>query len=247
LQSFFTRKLKPGARTIDPTADLVSPADGRVLHFGEIKENSLEQVKGISYTLSAFVGSNFHNMRRRNDTAVQAQQNKLYHCIIYLAPGDYHGFHSPADWKITDRRHFPGHLFPVAPWAVERVRGLFAINERVVLAGKWKHGFFSFTPVGATNVGSIQLHFDDVKTNVRPKLPDRFYDKIYENPVPAVKGDGLGFFYMGSTVVLIFESPGFVFDIVPGQKIKLGEKIGKVISASEIVDPTKPRFKKVYQ
>jgi phosphatidylserine decarboxylase len=83
--------------------------------------------------------------------------------IIYLAPGDYHGVHSPVDWKIEEMRHFPGPLFSVSPLAARSIKGLFAINERIVLNGMWKHGFFSLTPVGAYNVGSMTLEFDPVR------------------------------------------------------------------------------------
>jgi len=227
--AFFTRKLKPGIRDISP-AEVVSPADGKILHFGEIEEDTVEQIKGITYDLSDFFGEDLHRLRkeRRNlDTDPSRAHKKLYHCVIYLAPGDYHGFHSPVQWSITDRRHFPGHLFPVAPAVVSRIQGLFAMNERVVLTGEWKHGFFSYTPVGATNVGSIKLQFDDVKTNVRPKLKDKHYDRHYENVNPD-KGDCLGFFHMGSTVVLIFESPDFQFLVSPGQKVRVGESLGQV-------------------
>ncbi|PRP84400.1 hypothetical protein PROFUN_08080 [Planoprotostelium fungivorum] len=226
---FFTRKLKPGVRPVY-NADVVSPADGKILHFGEIQEDTVEQIKGITYELSDFFGEDLHRLRKERralDVDPNSVKKKLYHCVIYLAPGDYHGFHSPTEWKITDRRHFPGHLFPVAPAVVSRVQGLFALNERVVLTGEWPHGFFSYTPVGATNVGSIKLEFDDVKTNVRPKLKDKHYDRHYDD-VNAKKGDCLGFFHMGSTIVLIFESPEFDFMVQTGQKIQMGQPIGQL-------------------
>jgi phosphatidylserine decarboxylase len=91
---------------------------------------------------------------------------RLYFAVIYLAPGDYHHFHSPANWVATLRRHFIGELFSVAPFFQKTLQGLFVLNERVALLGYWKHGFFSMIPVGATNVGSIVVDFDkDLKTN----------------------------------------------------------------------------------
>lgn len=156
LSAFFDRRLKPGSRQIADIDGLVSPVDGRVLCFGEIQGEFIEQVKGIKYSRDNFLGQNL----------IPSQPNsskKLYHCVIYLAPGDYHGIHSPVDWSVEIRRHFPGYLFPVAPRVVNFIQGLFALNERVVLAGKWKYGFFSLTAVGATNVGTISVAFDPVK------------------------------------------------------------------------------------
>lgn len=91
---------------------------------------------------------------------------QLYFAVIYLAPGDYHRYHSPTNWVTTLRRHFIGELFSVAPFFQKTLQGLFVLNERVALLGYWKHGFFSMIPVGATNVGSIVVNFDkDLKTN----------------------------------------------------------------------------------
>ena len=83
----------------------VCPSDGKVLHFGRVeKDGRLEQVKGVTYELHKFLGP--HNAL--ND--YESSQTELFHVIIYLAPGDYHHFHSPADWTVTKRRHFPGIL-----------------------------------------------------------------------------------------------------------------------------------------
>ena len=84
----------------------------------------------------------------------------LHQVVIYLAPGDYHGFHSPADWTVLARRHFPGELLSVNPRVARAIANLFALNERVAYLGRWKHGFFSMTAVGATNVGSVKVDID---------------------------------------------------------------------------------------
>ncbi|CAH6723611.1 phosphatidylserine decarboxylase proenzyme 1, mitochondrial [[Candida] jaroonii] len=101
-------------------------------------------------------------------------KKQLYFSVIYLAPGDYHRFHSPTNWVTTLRRHFIGELFSVAPFFQKTLQGLFVLNERVALLGYWKYGFFSMIPVGATNVGSIVVDFDkDLKTN------DAFEHEVY--------------------------------------------------------------------
>jgi phosphatidylserine decarboxylase len=89
--------------------------------------------------------------------------NDLFFAVIYLAPGDYHRFHSPTAWVVEKRRHFAGELFSVSPYIAKRLENLFVLNERVALLGRWKHGFFSMVPVGATNVGSIHVNFDQVR------------------------------------------------------------------------------------
>lgn len=89
-------------------------------------------------------------------------RNALHYCVIYLAPGDYHRFHSPTNWLVEKRRHFVGELFSVSPMMTKILSNLFVLNERVALLGSWKHGLFSMIPVGATNVGSIVINFDEV-------------------------------------------------------------------------------------
>ena len=85
----------------------MSPADGTVLHFGEVENDMVEQVKGITYSMKTFLGPN----QPSTSTLKQLESNdnkSLYHCVIYLGPGDYHSFHSPSEWDVKLRRHFPG-------------------------------------------------------------------------------------------------------------------------------------------
>jgi phosphatidylserine decarboxylase len=168
----------------------ISPCDGKILNFGKVDKGYLEQVKGVNYSLRAFLGdqswprndnqfadhhsdldSNHSEQLHHDDnltledyekSILYNPKNCLYHCVIYLAPGDYHRFHSPADWEVFYRRHFPGELFSVNPSVARWLQGLFNLNERVVYYGQWKYGFFSMTPVGATNVGSIKVYNDPV-------------------------------------------------------------------------------------
>lgn len=259
LQEFFKRQLKPEVRPIDKHHALVSPCDGKVLHFGEVQDCMLEQVKGVTYCLKTFLGPNnwYSDDMEENTQQFTVEKisdeeykeslnikegNKLFHCIIYLAPGDYHRFHSPADWSAAHRRHFPGELFSVNPGIAAWIRGLFNLNERVVLTGKWKYGFFSMAAVGATNVGSINIYFDeDLSTNERGAYPHGvYYDKSLRVTNPEdkssekkgfqiAKGSDVGEFNLGSTIVLIFEAPeDFHFNMEQGDKVRFGERLGSV-------------------
>ncbi len=187
LSEFFRRTLKPDARVIDTESCLINPCDGRILNFGKSEKGYLEQVKGVNYSLKGFLGPQDWPTTKKNtrveftlneglpknhlidndqfyekNILYNPEENCLYHCVIYLAPGDYHRFHSPTDWNIHYRRHFPGELFSVNPSVARWLEGLFNFNERVVYYGDWKYGFFSYTAVGATNVGSIKVYMDEV-------------------------------------------------------------------------------------
>ncbi|KAI9452428.1 phosphatidylserine decarboxylase-domain-containing protein [Lactarius psammicola] len=162
--------------------------------------------------------------------------NALFFAVIYLAPGDYHRFHSPTAWVVEKRRHFQGELFSVSPWVAKRAENLFVLNERVALLGRWRHGFFGMVPVGATNVGSIKINFDQaLRTNVRgrPPPPGTYTEAVYSAASPILNGQPLrpgqemGGFCLGSTIVLVFEAPpSFEFGVHAGQKVRVGQKLG---------------------
>ncbi|KAL3858156.1 hypothetical protein ACJMK2_012762 [Sinanodonta woodiana] len=237
LGEFFRRQLKPDARTINADQNIVtSPSDGKVLHFGKVENGVLEQIKGVTYSLNGFLGPQAKDMPDKDNQCVLGVKadHDLFHCTVYLAPGDYHRFHSPTDWTIQHRRHFPGELLSVNPGIVRWIQGLFNFNERVVYTGVWQHGFFSYTAVGATNVGSIKIYCDkDLSTNMKVKYPEGVYfDKDmkmdeHQDGIPFKKGDMIGEFNLGSTIVLIFEAPkDFKFCVTADQKIKFGQSIG---------------------
>lgn len=254
LGQFFRRCLKPECRPIDSVHPVVCPSDGVILNCGAVTEDQVEQVKGVTYSLNHFLGpqtfprgeslslsasgksttlnlvSSFNNSSsedtRYEEKLKHDKNNNLYHCIIYLAPGDYHRFHSPTDWKISHRRYFPGYLLSVNPRFARRIPQLFNLNERAVYFGNWQHGFFSMALVGATNVGSIHIYCDkDLVTN-SSKIKE-IIDYDFHRNVILSKGAPLGEFNLGSTIVLVFEaSKDFEFSIKPGQKVKFGEPLG---------------------
>lgn len=217
-----------GAREV-VAKGLASPVDGRVMTCGPVDAVSgkLQSVKDFTYSLEDFVGKPL--------SLPSAPKRPLYQIVLYLAPGDYHGFHAPAAMKLSERRHFAGYLLPVAPWMVERVPSLFAINERVVLIGDYDDGVnrgkMVYAPVGATNVGSIDLSgFDaEVVTNNRNDVIGASRQSKAYSPVVSLKrGENVGFFRMGSTVVLIFEArENFSFSVKPGEKVRLGQLLGQ--------------------
>ena len=215
--------------------------------LGEQEKEGSTQDAAIEHDLSAAAIS--HDAKVAKELGEQAVQmnnfkksypavkpgNKLFFSVIYLAPGDYHRFHSPTAWVAEKRRHFAGDLFSVSPWMAKRLQNLFVLNERVALLGRWRHGFFSMTPVGATNVGSIILNFDkDLRTNVgrRPPRTGAYKEASYENASRVLKGQPLqpgeeiGGFCLGSTIVLVFEAPKeYKFRGKPGDKLKMGESM----------------------
>ncbi|GAA6006269.1 hypothetical protein JCM11491_002090 [Sporobolomyces phaffii] len=164
--------------------------------------------------------------------------NKLCFAVVYLAPGDYHRYHSPTNWVVERRRHFAGELFSVSPWMFGKLSDLFVLNERVALLGRWRYGFFSMIPVGATNVGSIRVNFDSsLRTNSpqRPVVPGTYSEATYAQASqmlggqPLRSGDEIGGFWLGSTIVLVFEAPEtFEFKVTNGEKVKMGQAFGTV-------------------
>ncbi|CAD5215420.1 unnamed protein product [Bursaphelenchus okinawaensis] len=213
---FFNRPLLPGARPIS-AAPMVSPTDGTVLHIGEIEDERVEYVKGHDYPVSEFLGP------VRLDIP---KDKKLLQVVIYLAPGDYHAFHSPTTFQCLQQTHFPGKLFSVRPWVLEAIPLLFCLNERMVLNGNWKHGFFSMTAVAATNVGDIEIT-DHMERRANAKVLETEDFESAEGTVLSYgKGQKVGEFRLGSTVVLIFEARNSAkFAISAGDRVKFGQSL----------------------
>jgi phosphatidylserine decarboxylase len=219
IQQFFTRKLKIGTHIINfNKKHLVSPVDGTIVNICQLTNNKLlTQIKNINYDVKDFLG--FYPKPK--------PYNKILACVIYLSPGDYHRFHSPYNISITNRTHFCGSLLPVNNIIVKTIPSLFTINERVCLFGKWKHGFFSYTAVGATNVGSIKIHNDKkLKTNNWFSRTNHINKEIYKKKIKYKKGEEIGYFKLGSTIVLIFETPeNIIWNKNINSTIRMGETL----------------------
>jgi len=211
---FFTRALKPGARPPAAT-DLLCPVDGAISQFGAIDGDRIFQAKGHRYTANALLGG---------DAGLAARFAGGQFATLYLSPRDYHRIHMPCAARLTLMRHVPGDLFSVNPATVAAVPGLFARNERVVCGFEAAFGPFVLVLVGATIVGSMATTWHGV---VNPPRPGRVREWRYDDrDVRLQRGDEMGRFLLGSTVVLLFPLAARLrFDPrwAPGGAIRLGE------------------------
>lgn len=203
LGRFFIRNLKSGARPIGP--GLVSPVDGTLRSVTRIEGETLPQVKGRSYRLSDLLGS-----------TAAAQQFLGGPCVnLYLSPRDYHHIHHPLDGEILSSRYIPGALWPVNDWSLRSIDNLFGINERIVTMIRTPRGPAAVVMVGATNVGKMLLEYDDYVERLYPSFGHGSpVERIYEAPKAAKKGERLGTFCMGSSVILLL-APSLGIEMIP--------------------------------
>lgn len=214
--AFFTRALRPGARPLAPEP-FISPVDGAVSQFGAIEHDQIFQAKGHSYSIAALVGG---------DRALAAWFEHGAFATLYLSPRDYHRIHMPCDGRLTRMIYVPGELFSVNPVTARGVPGLFARNERVVCVFESAHGPFVLVLVGATIVGSMATVWHGVVNPPRTgKIGEWRYD---DREIVLKKGEEMGRFLLGSTVVMLFPQNVLAFnaDWAPERAVRLGEKMG---------------------
>ncbi|WP_017444794.1 archaetidylserine decarboxylase [Gayadomonas joobiniege] len=212
---FFTRALKEGARPIDETT-YVSPVDGEVSQTGKIEDGQVYQAKGHSYSLTDLLGG--------NSTLAETYQQGSF-ATIYLAPSDYHRIHMPCRGKLKRMVYVPGRLFSVNQLTTKHVSGLFARNERVVCYFDTEYGEMAMVLVGAMIVASIETVWAGNITPPRAKRPFTWHYKD-EDAIVLDKGQEMGRFKLGSTVVMAFEKPPVFADKHQnGSKIRLGEAL----------------------
>lgn len=193
LGDFFVRKLKPGVRPIAAQAAAVHPADSQISQHGRIHGGRMIQAKGREFQVQ--------------DLLVSSEATKIYQngyfITYYLCPTDYHRVHAPVSGLITKVTHVPGELWPVNKWSVENVHDLFSVNERIIVEIASDYGPASVVFVGATNVGQIELSFDPSFRGNQLTL-SKIRTVEYKTPLPIEKGQELGMFRMGSTVVMVY-------------------------------------------
>jgi phosphatidylserine decarboxylase len=211
---FFTRPLKEKARTIAIT-DFICPVDGVISQFGDIKKDQIFQAKNHQYTTLTLLAG--------NQILANKFENGHFACL-YLSPKDYHRIHMPCDGTLKSMAYVPGDLFSVNPNTASNVPNLFARNERVVCEFESaQHGTFVMVLVGATIVGSMATVWHGIVNPPRSKNIQTW--SYADKNIMLKKGEEMGRFLLGSTVVMLFEKEVLTFnpDWRPTGSIQLGE------------------------
>lgn len=233
LNKLFTRKFKTRRLFNINKETVISPCDSLVSAFGTIENALALQIKGFSYSVRKLLG----------DYIAKQEKDRLeggVYVNFYLSPRDYHRYHAPIDMRVTKALHIPGKLYPVNFCWLKKVPGLFLENERVVLECYTKENtLFYMVFVGALNVGKMAFTFDKtIQTNAKESLQQCYlYDNLFLS-----KGDELGHFEMGSTIVMLFEKESINLELSGVTHVQFGQPIGGLIngihanSASQTVE-----------
>lgn len=210
LEEFFTRRLKPGARPVDAEPDaVVSPVDGLAAWVGPSTGGRIEIAPGRYLSVADLLGE-----------PVEGERDVV---VLYLSPKDYHRVHVAREGQATAWRYVPGTLWPVFPAAVRKVDGLFARNERVVVRTETSAGRLDVVLVGAFGVGRITVTVTDLITNT-----GGLADEGQLNPPVALgRGEDLGVFHLGSTVVMVAQPGTFEWTVAKGETVRMGRTIGR--------------------
>jgi phosphatidylserine decarboxylase len=221
---FFTRRLRPGIRSINKSGRVaVSPVDARIDQYGDIRESTLIQAKGVTYSLFDLIPSG---------TADTFLNGKFV--TLYLSPADYHRIHSPVSGLITGYFNIPGTLFTVQDYMAAGLPGLYVKNERIITYIKCAAGEVAVCKIGAFIVGKVSLSYLDVRTNrlIRRRHEFFFDDKEH---IPIKACDEIGVFHLGSTVILLFQKDSITFtDLRIGKKVRMGNPIGTLHQLEKI-------------
>ena len=217
--AWFTRALKPGARTFDadPRAFL-SPCDGRISETGPLEKNRILQAKGKDYTLQDLLAGD----------PVCSELVDGYFSTIYLSPKDYHRIHMPLTGRLQRMIHVPGRLFSVAPYTARQVPRLFARNERVIAIFNTDVGPLVMVLVGAMLVSSTETVWaGEVTPNKNKSVSVTDY---LDEEVTLSRGDEMGRFNMGSTVILLAPLGALksLASLGAGDVVKVGERLGTI-------------------
>jgi len=221
---FFTRALKPGLRPISET-DLVLPVDGCVSQLGPMQAGRLIQAKNHDYSAFTLLGG---DKERAKPFA------NGHFATIYLAPKDYHRIHMPMDATLREMVYVPGDLFSVNPLTAQNVPGLFARNERVAAIFDTASGPMAMVLVGATIVASIETTWHGTVTPPSNQLDSWDYPTTGDEAITFKKGQEMGRFKLGSTVVMLFGDDmlsAFDADLEEGVVTRLGQPMASLKQA----------------
>ncbi|HND39654.1 MAG TPA: archaetidylserine decarboxylase [Accumulibacter sp.] len=216
---FFTRALRDGARPL-AEADFVCPVDGAISQFGRIERDQIFQAKGHRYSTAALLGGD-------SERAAAFVDGDF--ATLYLSPRDYHRIHMPVAGRLRQMLHVPGELFSVNPATARGVAGLFARNERVVCLFDADFGPFVLTLVGATIVGSMATVWHGTVNPPRSgEIRSWTYDD-HDRRIELAKGEEMGRFMLGSTVVMLFPRNTLAFnpDWRAARPVRMGEMMAK--------------------
>lgn len=224
---FFTRTIKADARKIDSDINgITSPVDGSISEFGSIQEHKLLQAKGKHYSLQQLLAG--------DNTLASTYKNGEF-LTAYLAPKDYHRIHMPIDATLKKMTYVPGTLFSVNQRSVNHVDGIFSRNERVICEFTTAHGPMILILVGAMIVGSMATSWHGV---ISPRSNCVQQWDYQNNPVTLKKGEELGYFQMGSTVIMLFPKNTLHWksELKPGAALQMGEKIATLTTTHQNKD-----------
>ena len=211
INDFFTRSLKSSVRAIDDV-EIVSPVDGVVSQAGGIQSSQILQAKGHHYSVQQLLA---------DESSAQFENGQF--ATIYLSPKDYHRIHMPFSGKLKSMRYISGDLFSVNQKTAENVDGLFARNERLVCYFETTFGEVAFILVGAIMVGSMEVVWQGKITPPYTKSIDN-YDYSAKN-IKLAKGEEMGRFNMGSTVILLLPEGAPKMDLSGSQSLKMGQSV----------------------
>jgi phosphatidylserine decarboxylase len=216
---FFTRALKPGARSIAAEPAFLSPVDGTISQVGTVQNGRIFQAKGHDYSVVELLGGDAITARE----FIGGQFS-----TIYLAPYNYHRIHMPVAGRLRHWRYVPGRLFSVNPATTRAMPGVFARNERVVAIFDTDIGPLAMVLVGALFVGSMETVWAG-QISPPHKRQTEGGNFISDLPIMLERGQEMGRFNMGSTVILL-TAPGAVhWDGIaqPGATVRMGQAIGR--------------------
>lgn len=223
LNEFFTRSLAAGVRPIDASPrSIVSPVDGIVSAAGQLESEMLLQAKGKRYSLSDLL---------MTDTADAERFENGVYVTLYLAPRDYHRVHCPLAANLVAARYVPGSLYSVNASTVSLLPDLFARNERLICHFTTDAGPIILVFIGALNVGSISTPWTGPIRPRRKGVVDDIDFSKSDHPTRVPKGGLLGWFNMGSSVILLLPpgSAEISSTVSFGNDVRMGRVIGQLI------------------